>query len=396
MFVFPQEYFELLVFFYNPVTRVAFITLIGGLYLWIKFHKKHKKHTTNYLADLSLIEGRAEGLFYHYSMNISEKYGVNFTVYVEGKCGYDFMMKFENRFEKILKQLSLAYECQSGDKKFDDTIYILSDDELLCRDLQEDKELRSSIFELFWSLKEYGYRVLFLRYYDGRLIINVKKEEKANENTEAQMEQLSKKSALIMNKIIACLPDKIEENEHVYMERSSKIVSVVLLFSVALLVNGVVKLMLDGSSLFYLPKLLERYYFVPSAALITVGILSLFTVFMLLYMKKSSRLAQVLFVGWSLGAIGLYLTVLVGLKEVNIYLDSSTVIKELKEISATRVRRGRGSSYYITIQELGEIKVPYGIYKKYHVGDRVLVATKEGLLDAPWVYSIEKAEQESK
>jgi hypothetical protein len=75
IFIFPEQFTELLIFFYNPDTRVAFIAAVLLLYLWLKYRKKHKKKKYDYLEDLSLIEGHVNGEFYHYRSLIDAKKG---------------------------------------------------------------------------------------------------------------------------------------------------------------------------------------------------------------------------------------------------------------------------------------------------------------------------------
>jgi len=390
IFVFPQEFYELLLFFYNPDTRVTFLVGILFFYLWSKYRKKHKKHSYDYFDDLSSVEGRVDGKYYHYRHYIDAKKGANFTVFVDGKCGYDFMLKFENKFEKFLKKISLAYECQSGDKRFDETIYILSDDKILCQDLQEDDELRKLIFELFWSLKKENYIVKSLRYFDGRLILLGVKRGETDEDTYKEIEKLSQHSASLMFKIISHLPDKIKEDDYIHRERTSWAISVVLALFVALLSNGVIKLLLDSSTTFFLPRLVERYDFFMPSLIVTASFLLVYTLFSFFYFYKSSRLALALFLGFTIGASGVFLSSITGLKEMNIYLDNTKAKKRLERVLSTRYRSGRSAAWYVTFSRLDEIKVPHGFYKKFHKGDRALVEIKKGYLNMPWVYNIEK------
>jgi hypothetical protein len=395
IFIFPEQFTELLIFFYNPDTRVAFIAAVLLLYLWLKYRKKHKKKKYDYLEDLSLIEGHVNGEFYHYRSLIDAKKGANFTLFVDGKCGYDFMLKFENGFEKFLKKISLAYECQSGDRRFDDTIYILSDDEVLCQDLQENAVLREAIFELFWSLKEKNYRVKFLRYYDGRLIMLADYKGEIDDSTYKEIETLSKQSASLMQKIIERLPNKVKKDEIIYRERTSWAINVITALFVALLLNGLIKLWLDMLDSFFLPRLVEKYaFFVPSIEIVAL-FLALYSLFSFFYFYKSSRLALALFIGFTLGGFGVFLSVITGLKEINLYLDDSKTYKRVERVVGKHLRRGRRSSvWYVDFSKLGEIRVPPSFYHKVDKGDWVWMEMKKGYLGVPWIYNIKNLKGE--
>jgi len=66
------------------------------------------------------------------------------------------------------------------------------------------------------------------------------------------------------------------------------------------------------------------------------------------------------------------------MKEVNIYFDKSTTAKELHQVEATRAVTGRNSRYYVTFNELDEIRVPYSLYKQFHTNDFAIIYTKKG------------------
>ena len=388
-FIFPEQFTQIAIFFYNPDTRIGLIVTILFLYLWLKYHKKHKKRKYDYLEDLSLIEGRVNAQTYHFNYYIDTKEGANFTVFVDGKCGYDFMLKFENRFEKFLKKISLAYECQSEDKHFDDTIYILSDDKLLCDDLKSDDLLRKTIFKLFWFLKIKGYKVKFLRYYDGRLILNAIYNGKVDDDTYKEIEALSKESASLMQKIIAQLPDKVKQNNRIYREKTSWAINVIIALFSALIFNGSVKLFIDSWDSFFLPRLLDRYAFIVPSLEITALFLALYSLFCFFYFYKSSRLALALFIGLTLGSAGVFLTAVTGLKEINIYLDNSQPYTRVEQVTHKYARKGRNTAWFVTFSKLGEIRVPPSFYHSINIkNDFVTIQIKKGYLNVPWIYKI--------
>ncbi len=389
MFVFPEQYTKLLLFLYDPLSRWSLILIVLLVYLYFKLRKKPKKHIYDFFHEGNIVSDTLHGLPYHYRV-VTEKHSTQLIVYVDAICGYDFMLKFENSFERMLKSLSLAFECQSRDTLFDRTIYIVSDDVQVCHMLKSDEILRKNIFSLFWKLKEEGFHVRSLRFHEGRLVLDATTKD-TGEEAEQQAQKAAKTSVSYMHALVQRVPKRQEKSSFVYREKTSRTLSIILAIFTALLLNGLLKLLLDSTSTFFLPRLLDKTDLLRFSLMATVAALMLYTTFVLIYFYKSSRLPQALFAGFTLGAAGLFLSALTTIKELDIYLDDSPSVTKRYTILNSYITRGRYTSYHIVLSEIGDIKVPYGIYKRVHTGSDVIVDIKRGYLNIPWIRSIQKA-----
>ena len=390
MFIFPQEYVAFLVFLYEPLTRIAILSIAIIAYILYHLRKQHHQREYDYLEDLSINPARVNGEEYFYSFSADPKNKIaTIHLYIYGDYGYDCMFKFENRLEKTLKSFRLIHECQSGDRRFDETIFIVSDDLLVCKYLKENEALRDAIFELFWLYKEDGYRVKFLKYFDGKLSLYANKKDAQDLSSEEEPKDLIEKGALAMRTVLPYLPPKAEANEPVFREKTGKYFFILLGFLHLCFLNGTITLYIDSSVIFMFPNLVdETALFVP-AFYVSVLMLLLYLLAVGKIFYKSTRLALAVFVGITYGFVGFYLSALVSLKEIDIYLDTSKPIVRYDQVVSKRESHGRSSSYHVTFRKLGEIKTDSVFYKKFALHEMAKVYIKKGYLNMPWVYKID-------
>ncbi len=393
--VFPEKHNAFLAMLYDPHTRVACILMIVLGYVLYLMRKKRTKHNYSYFNDLEIMEARTQNINYHYKIKHrgeedKQEFLEYIILYIDGYHGYDFSLKFETEFEKFLKSWRLIHECQSGDVKFDDMIYIVSDDQDVCNYLTRNQELRDKLFELFWEHKQNGYIIQSLQYFDGRMVLTCKVEIETK-SAKAFLD----KSAVQLTHLIPYLPPKEKESQRLYREKTAFYLRVIHIVLGAFLINGVLKFFLDSISTFTLPRLVNRYELLLPAIELTVVLFLVYSIFALLIFYKSTRLAKALWHGVTLGALGFFLTSLTAIKEVNIYLDQSTPIPKLSQVVSKYKRTGRSTSYHITFQGYDEMRVNAGFYYQYHLHSKVVVFEKKGYLGMPWIVRISELSPES-
>jgi len=116
---------------------------------------------------------RTQGVLYEYAARIVKGRVLSIRVGVTCHAAYRFTLKPEGSFDQFSKEIGLTKECQTGDAKFDDAIYVLSDDLALHRKLQLDAELRANILRLLKACEGDG-RLREINAYNGRLWVVVK------------------------------------------------------------------------------------------------------------------------------------------------------------------------------------------------------------------------------
>jgi|GEM_PF-3209824 len=386
--LFPQRFYEALLFFYEPGTRLPFLVLVAVWFWYKTLYKRHKPHRYDFLVTPDFTEAEAEGVRYHYSLYAVESNPPVLTVHLLSLCGYDFTLRPERPLTRWLRRWRLLHECQSGDEAFDEAVFVESDDEALCRCFREKPRLRESVLAIWREAEAAGFASKFLRQFDGRMVLTLEGRQKADASTEVKGKALAGRCAVWMRRLADGLPDRGPANSYTYRESSSRAVAVVTLLFAILLFNGAIKLFLELPALFYVPRLEEADAFVGPAIAVTLLAVAAYALFAFFYFRKSARLAQALWLGVSLGAVGIFLTALTGLKEADVYLDTSSRQVRLEKVLDKKVIRGRSVRYKLRLQSLGEVKVPSGLYRRFTVGEQVCVVVRKGYLGVAWIEAI--------
>lgn len=390
--VFGAEYM------YIPPLRIALIIMIVGIYLWFStFRKKYSNRHNGYFEDINLMSGVIEGTTYYYTLGHNKDDSVvSISVSIENIYGYDFSLKFETQFERFFKSLGLSTECQSGDSRFDETIYIISDDEWLCNELSNNNSLRDALYSLFWSHHEKGIKVQKIECFDGRFLLKTKNTTEIL--TDDQAKGLFKTMVPLMKQAIEHLPSKAMPHDPIYREHSGKIAFVFHTLIVALIVNGGIMLYFEHNNYLTFPQLSDSYSILPLG--ITLTIISLVAIIVIIYkyLRQSSRFSPVLFELFTLGTLGLFLSALVEIKEVNVYLDSSDPTTFASYITSKEMHSGRkrSTTYFLNLYGWNnqpmqhQIQVDSTLYHQFNENDPLQVFVHKGFLGYQWIEKIEK------
>jgi len=392
IFVFPQQYIEFLVFFYEPITRLSVIAIFITLFILYQLKKHHTEQKYDYLKDLSITQAKINAKEYFYNLSLDSKNDkIILNMYINGVYGYDFLLKFEKKLEKKLKFFKLIHECQSGDKQFDNEIFIVSDDKVVCDSLKKEKKLRETTFNLFWLYKNDDFNIKFIKYFDGRLTLYAQKKQIIEDDTEQKTKQIIEKSVIALHDMLPYLPKRAQKDAPIYREKTGKYIFILWGVLHLFFLNGLIKIILDSTSIFMLPNLVNETELLLPSLYISLGLLFIYLILVTKIFYKSTRLAMSIFIGITYGMAGFYLSALTGLKELNIYLDNSKPIIRHEQVVNIRESYGRRhTSFHITFSKLDEIKTNGSFYKRFKISDRVNIYEKSGYLNMAWIYKIEK------
>lgn len=385
-------------YMYIPPLRIALILMIAGIYLWFStFRKKYSDRHNGYFEDINLMSGMIEGTTYYYTLGHNKDDSVvSISVSIENIYGYDFSLKFETPFERFFKSLGLSTECQSGDSRFDETIYIISDDEWLCNELSNNNSLREVLYSLFWSHHEKRIKIEKIECFDGRFLLKTK--NITGTLTDDQAKGLFKTIVPLMKQAIEHLPSKATPHDPIYREHSGKIAFVFHTLIVALIVNGGMMLYFEHNSYLAFPQLSDSYSVLPMGIAVTIISLATIIAIVYKYLRQSSRFSPVLFELFTLGSLGLFLSALVEIKEVNVYLDTSDATTFASSITSKEMHseRKRSTTYFLNLYGWNNqpmqhrIQIDSTLYHQYNENDHITVYLHKGLLGYPWIEKIEK------
>ena len=392
--VFPVQYARLIAFIYDPINRVALLSLFFIVYFIYHSKRRHTSYSYNYFDDLSIRSARLSGETYHYRLIPDEKNEIlSMVLFVDGLYGYDFMLKFEGALERWLKAIHLIYECQTGDRRSDKSIYIISDDRELCRLLRSDDKLRNEIFDIFWQLRAEEWNVKYLKAFDGRLELMAVKKGKIDHDAERKSRPVSEKAVMLMRGIIGKLPQKADITDRVYREKSGFAFMIVFGVLSLFFVNGAVKLFVDSVLVKTAPMVTDHMSLLWLSAGVTAVLLTLYLILTAILFYKSTRLAPAVFVGLTYGTLAFFLTALTGVKEADIYLDNNEPTVRIEKVTDKRESHGKYTSYHVTFSKMGEIRTGASFYRKFQLGDCAEIYIRPGFLGLQWVGEIKKSDK---
>ena len=398
---FPVLYIFLLVtgtlaYLYNPFWRIGTIILICCAYFWYSTHKKYTKRENDFLEDVSLKSGCANGKDYFYTANHSKE-KTSITTWIEGIYGYDFSLKFEGKFERFFKALGFNAECQTGEKRFDEMVYIVSDDEWLCQELKHNVAFRKSLYDIFWCYNEHGFNITKIVCFDGRLLVTaVLKHAKDVKNLDESLaDSFTRVLAPLMQIIITYLPSKQTIDEKLYREKTNSIAFGFYVVIVVLLMNGLSILFLDSKNILLFPQLVDSFSIIPLGIEVTVMIVTILCIFAFVLLHKSSRFLPFMFILLTLGLLGVFTTTLVEIREINYMMDASSEEVILTKVVWKEKKGSRNTKYYLDVQdwthsnEIYSIRVDVSLYNQFAVGNKIKIIQKKGFLDFSWIKRIE-------
>jgi hypothetical protein len=379
-------------YLYFPWIRLGLILLGIGMYLFFNLARKKYTKRHEWFDDLALMQNNFGGTTY-YSKISYDNAGTIAALHlsIEEIYGYDFSFKFESRFERFFKSFGWSTECQSGKKKFDAMIYVISDDSSLCIKLKQNETLREAIYTLFSFARLQGIEIKKVECFDGRLVLEAK--NKNNHLDDTQAKSFFQNSIPHLQNIATFFPSKESKNTPIYREKSAKIGFIFRVFAIALLLNALIIFFLDLQHIQPLPKLLEPMHLFPHAFVITSSIVLLLLTLAFLYLRKSSRFSPVLLEIFTLGTLSIFLSSIIELREFNIYLDrSSPELHHVKVLKKVKQRGSRGpSKYYLFLSNFnGEnqerrIGVTNSFYNQVTEGSILDLYLYQGFFEYPWI-----------
>ena len=115
------------------------------------------------------------GIFRRHFISIPSDSRKNFCFdSIGGPEGYDYSLKNETSIDRFFKFVGLANEYQTGNKDFDDLVYVVSDNSKLHQQISLNHKITDSVVEIFKAGKNYKYKVKEIRNNSGRLWVKMR------------------------------------------------------------------------------------------------------------------------------------------------------------------------------------------------------------------------------
>jgi hypothetical protein len=306
-------------------------------------------------------------------------------------CGLDFSLslKPEGTFDRWSKVIGLTKECQTGDRAFDDAIYVLSDDLSFHLRLQMDAGLRSNILRLEKACAAAG-KLKAIHVYKGRLWVIVDPDT----TDEEEAERHGRLIVPALNHLAADFVDKPGIRPAARDPFPFR-AALVLAISTGLAINGGIGLVRAYPGDF--PYMLNAFAPLPLAIILGgAGILAL-VVFALWFMGRSSRAHLVLIELVLVGSFGAVTTAYAELHDYNMEFDAGPPVVHKAQVTNkyetyTRRRRGGktrhchiGLSGWPSETAVSTREMSCGFTERVSIGTVLDIQLRAGALGWPWV-----------
>ncbi|WP_319557505.1 hypothetical protein [Thiomicrorhabdus sp.] len=302
---------------------------------------------------------------------------------------YNFSLKREEQIDRFFKKVGLSVEHQTGDKTFDQHIYIASDDSHLHEQLTHNKELSNFILEQFNDQSNYSVEEIIGN--SGFLWIKLKVP-----NDFDGMDVVE--TARTYVPMLYDLSKKFSSPSSQSTTRDPFIIKAIIILAISsgLAINGFIQFF--RISLDKIPFTLDRTDVIFDSIIIGGGMTFILAAAAIFFLKRSARAHLVLIEIFLVGFLGSVSTSFAGLRDVNMEFDTNPAQEyQVEVLDKWSESSRRSTSYYIQTRDwTGEnytrdILISSDFYNKLSHGSKLKVTQSSGYLNYRWVKDIEKS-----
>ncbi|EAR61798.1 hypothetical protein [Neptuniibacter caesariensis] len=306
---------------------------------------------------------------------------------IKANEGYDYAFKRESLEDRLFRWVGLTYKYKVGDSKFDDLVFIVSDNISLLKKLSDCPKLTSLILDIFACPDGNKLFVEKIRHGAGCLWVEF--------GTHGQFEQHDVQE--LAPKLIPLLEQLAEEIHkqpiclNSFWKKFKKYISGLLLgVSFALVIVGSVQHFSMPSA--HENILVEPFWlYLHTFIFGSVGVLIL-AILTILTLGKKPGFHLVLSEVILIGGIGSFLMSYTQLEHINrVYDESKVEVFYVKILSKRESGTNNSQKYYLHTEgwdgnnQRQEIRVDFDIYKASSIGGELSVHQKEGKLGYRWL-----------
>lgn len=309
---------------------------------------------------------------------------------IKANEGYDYTFKRESSIDRFFKWAGFASKYKVGNSKFDDLVFIVSDNVSLLQKLSGSPKLTSLILDIFACPDGDKLFVEKIRHGAGCLWVEF--------GTQSKFEQHDVQA--LAPKLIPLLENLADEIHKLplcsksFWRNPKKYISGLLLgISSALVITGSFQFLAMPSS--YESIIVEPFWlYLHTFVFGSVGVLIL-AILTILLLGKKSGFHLVLLNVLLIGGIGSFLISYTQLEHINRVYDESIVevfdIKVLDKRKIKTFKRRQRHKYYIYTEGWGgndkrqKIRVDFNLYTAASIGGELSVYQQSGKLGYRWL-----------
>lgn len=335
------------------------------------------------------LEGSCHGLEYRHNVYKSKIK----SIYLGVKCtdAVNFSIKRQSWLDNIFKAIGVSNEFETKDSEFDDSFYLISDNKSLQSLITSSEVFRLAIKNIMRRERIKDLKPKEIHCKNGRfwVVFSV-----GGGYEKADIDQVCLSLQKYFNDVV-CLLNKQTLSKSAWIEPFVIKAALLLAISSGLAINGVVQW--ARSAFGYFPLVLENSLIFYDALKYSAFFLLIFLIVALFCLRRSARTHIVLLELITVGALGIFLSTAMEMRDINMEWDRSPPQMHKVEIVNKYVQRssGRGkrTHYYVVVKdwrcECGNYKfeMSRGMYNSIG-GDSISVIQKSGYLGYPWISQV--------
>lgn len=353
------------------------ITLCVGYEFW-------RRHMSLWKA-----EGRAHGIEYKHQRIKGTITGA--LVGVGCAQHPNFSVKRQTGIDNFFKRMGVSNEFETGDQGFDDSYYLITDNNALHHALTASPKFRAAIKRIMeYKLPaRLGTRAIHCR--NGRVWAELKIEALyREENIESTLKSLSEDIEVL----VAAIGDVAQVSGSRWADPFVIKAALLLAVSSGLAINGCIRLF--RLKIGDLPFALDYKLIVVDALIYSVVVILVFAVIAIYWLGRSARTHIVLIELMTIGAFGIFLSIATEMRDINIEMDTSspqTFKAQVERKYTSKGRRGR-TKYHVVVENWNcdcdsyKLRVSEYEYRNFSEQGRVQVLQNTGYLGYPWISEV--------
>ncbi len=321
------------------------------------------------------------------------KYGpVGFRIGIGGPQHMDFTLKPESWYDRLFKRIGITSEYQVGESEFDEMIYILADNPVLCEELSYNDALRQAALAIFKSGSGNKSRISRIRCMHGRLWVEYK--VKSGFDT-AQITDVAETVVPMLESMTGILESKtvlsgIRDHKDKFVYRAA----ILLSLSTGMAINALVQTL--RFIFFHVPFTVDLQSLIFDSFKAGAVLVSVLIMLAFILLGRSARthlvLIELVLVGFA-GATG---SAFFALRDMNMELDSGAGEQFIVEVRNKKITRGKSTTYYLFVEDwidpdaTRKVTVDGSLYRSVGIGDAMQVQQHPGHFGYRWVSRFEK------
>lgn len=360
----------------------GFLTI--GLCVWFEFWRRH-------LARWKHQGVTASGFFYHHLRNKGKV--KEFYLGIDCPTSANFTIKRQSTLDSFFKWIGIANEFETGDETFDNSFYLITDNKTFHHSIASSEIFRSSVKNIMSFGLQSHLRAKKIHCRGERVWVVVGVGSKYKENEITSIADALRKDFDRISKLLA---DVGQLSGSRWNDPFVIKASLLLAISSGLAINGVIQFFRLHFG--KLPFTLDYSLILEDAFAYSLVCILVFAFIALYWLGRSARTHIVLVELFTIGALGIFLSIATEMRDINMEWDRSPShtykVDIINKYTSKSGGRGRRTYYHVVVKDWRcdcgnyTLHVSRSMYNIIDERRHLSIIQRDGYLGYPWISQI--------